>query len=95
MINEYNCINNLDKEDTIKELQVKTEKQIKKYMNKAIKVQNNSKSEFLGFKRMIYLKNGKYNNEDYKVKIKVNVNIPRKGDIRNSSKGEKYEYKNK
>ena len=64
-------------------------------MKKAIKIQNSSNSEFLGFKRMIYLSNLKYNNEDYNVKIKVNVNIPRKGDIRNSSKGEKYEYKNK
>ena len=94
-INEYNCTKDLDKENTIKKLQEKTEKQIKKYMNKAINIQNNSKSEFLGFKRMIYLKNGKYNNEDYDIKINVNVNIPRKGDIRNSSKGEKYEYKNK
>ena len=94
-INEYNCTKDLDKENTIKKLKEKTEKQIKKYMNKAINIQNNSKSEFLGFKRMIYLKTGKYNNEDYDIKINVNVNIPRKGDIRNSSKGEKYEYENK
>ena len=95
MINEYNCKKDLDNEKTIKSIQKEAEKQIEKYMNKSIKIQNNSKSEFLGFKRMIYLKVGKYNNEDYDVKIKVNVNIPRKGDIRNSSKGEKYEYKNK
>lgn len=94
-INEYNCKKDLDKEINIKKLQRKTEKEIKKYMNKTIKIQNNSKSEFLGFKRMIYLKTKKYNNEDYEVKIKVKVNIPRKGDIRNSSKGEKYEYENK
>lgn len=94
-INEYNCKKDLDKEKTIKDLQKKTEKQIKKYMNKAINVQNSSKSEFLGFKRMIYLDNKEYNNENYYVKINVNVNIPRKGDIRNSSKGEKYEYENK
>ena len=94
-INEYNCKKDLDKEQTIKKLQKKAENKIKKYINKTIKVQNNSKSEFLGFKRMIYLNNKKYNNEDYDVKIKVKVNIPRKGDIRNSSKGEKYEYENK
>ena len=61
-------------------------------MNSAIKISNNSKSEFLGFKRMIYLDYPKYNNESYDVKINVKVNISRKGEIRNSSKGEKYEY---
>ena len=92
-INEYNCSMDLDKEKTINYLQKETEKQIKKYINKTLNLK--TKSEFLGLKRMIYLDNPKYNNEDYIVKIKVNVNIPRKGDIRNSSKGEEYEYKNK
>ena len=94
-INEYNCTKDLDKEKTIKFLENRAEKQIKKYINKVIKLQNNSKSEFLGFKRMIYLNDGRYNNEKYDIKIKVKVSISRKGDIRNSSKGEKYEYKNK
>ena len=94
-ITEYNCKKDLDKEDTINNLQNKVENKIKKYINKTIKVQNNSKSEFLGFKRMIYLDDSKYNNENYDIKIKVNVNIPRKGDIRNGVKGEKYEYENK
>lgn len=94
-INEYNCKKDLDKEKRIEYLKKKTEKQIKKYMMKAIDVQKKSKSEFLGIKRMIYLNDSNYNNEEYNVKIKVNVNIPRKGDIRNSSKGEKYEYENK
>ena len=94
-INEYNCSKDLDNEKTITFLKNKTEKEIKKYIKKAISIQNNSKSEFLGFKRMIYLDYPKYKNEDYDVKIKINVNIPRKGDIKNSSKGEKYEHKNK
>lgn len=93
MINEYNCAKDLDKEETITFLQNKTEKKIKKYMNKTLLSQKNSSSNFLGLKRMIYLDYPKYNNENYDVNIKVNVNISRKGDIRNSSKGEKHEYK--
>ena len=94
-INEYNCLKKLDKESTIKYLNKKTEKEIQKYMKKAIKIQEKSKSEFLGLKRMIYLNYPKYKNEKYIVKINTNVNISRNGDIKNSSKGEKYEYKNK
>ncbi|MBQ9023783.1 MAG: Ger(x)C family spore germination protein [Bacilli bacterium] len=94
VINEYNCKKDLDKEETIKELEEKAQKIIKNYMIKAINTQNNSKGQFLGLKRMIYLDYPKYNNENYDVNIKVHVNLSRKGDIRNSTKGEKYEYKN-
>jgi len=93
-INEYNCINDLENEKTIKDLQDKTNKKIKKYINKVLNTQINSKSEFLGLKRIIYLDYPKYNNEQYNIKINVNTNISRKGDLRNSAKGEKYEYKN-
>ena len=64
-------------------------------MNKVIDVQNSSESEFLGLKRTIYLNYPKYTNEDYDLNISVNVNLQRKGEIRNSSKGAKNEYKNK
>lgn len=89
-INEYNCKQDLDKEKTIKSLEKKSENQIKEYINKTLNVK--TKSQFLGFKRILYLDNKKYNNEDYDVKINVDINISRKGDIRNSGKGEKYEY---
>ena len=66
---------------------------IKKYINKALEKQDKSKGQFLGLKRYIYLKYPKYNNEEYKVKIKVKTNITRTGEINKSSKGEKYENK--
>ena len=92
MVNEYNCSKDLDKEETIKSLQNKTEKKIKKYIKKALSI--NSNSNFLGLKRLIYLDYPKYNNESFNIKINTDVNISRKGEIRNSSKGEKHEYKN-
>lgn len=90
MINEYNCKDNLTEEKTINNLQKKTEKQIKKYINDALNAKTNS--NFLGLERMIYLEYPDYNNEKYETNIKVNVNITRKGEIRNSSKGEKNEH---
>lgn len=90
MINEYNCKANLTEEKTINNLQKKTEKQIKKYINDALNAKTNSK--FLGLERIIYLDYPDYNNEEYETNIKVNVNITRKGEIRNSSKGEKNEH---
>ena len=94
VITEYNCTKDLDKEQTIINLQNKTKKRIKKYINEALLSQYNSSSNFLGLKRMIYLDYPKYNNEKFDVNVFVKVNISRKGDIRNSSKGEKHEYKN-
>ena len=91
-INEYNCKEELNNEKTIRKLENQTEKKVKYYVNKALEVRNNSKSEFLGLKRKIYLDYPKYNNEDYDVKVNIDINLARKGEIRNSSKGEKYEH---
>ena len=86
-LNEYNCNNNINKKNIEKD----TNKMIEKYINKAIKKQKESKSQFLGLKRYIYLDYPRYNNEEYKIKLKVKTNITRKGEINKSSKGEKYE----
>ena len=91
-INEYNCSSRLNNEKTINTLQKKVENKVKYYVNEALKVRNNSKSEFLGLKRKIYLDYPKYNNEDYDIKLNIDINLARKGEIRNSSKGEKYEH---
>ena len=88
-LNEYNCKNNINKKD----LEQDTNKMIKKYINKTLKKQDKSKGQFLGLKRYIYLKYPKYNNEEYKVKIKIKTNITRTGEINKSSKGEKNEDK--
>ena len=90
-INEYNCVKDLDNKDTIISLQNKTEKKIKNYITKVLNIKSNS--EFLGLRRFIFLEYPKYNNEEYEVSTKVNVNISSMGDIRNSIKGEKNEYK--
>lgn len=89
MITEYNCDDNINDEKNIIKIEKKTEKQIKKYVKMAIKKQNKEKSQFLGLKRIIYLDYPKYKNEKYNIKIKVNVDLPRKGQIRNAIKGEK------
>ena len=89
VINEYNCKNDLYEKE-IKVLTKKTENQIKKYINKALKVK--TESDFLGLKRYIYLEYPKYNNEKYDLNIITSVNISRKGEIRNSSKGDKNEH---
>ena len=91
-INEYNCKKDLDNEKTINFLERESERKIKKYINDVLDVK--SKSEFLGLKRIIYLNYPQYKDEDYKIKTNIKVNITRNGDIRNSSKGEKHEYKN-
>lgn len=89
IIAEYNCSKKLSNKKNIEELERKTEKQIKEYINSAIKVSNETKSKFLGFERQIYLNYPKYKNEDYDIKINVNVNLSRKGELRNSAKGVK------
>ena len=50
--------------------------------------QKETKGKFLGLERLIYLDYPKYKNEDYSVKYNVKVNLVRKGEIRNSIKGE-------
>lgn len=95
VITEYNCKCDLTNEKTINELQNLTERKIKKYINSVLKKQENTKSKFLGLKRIIYLDYPDYKKDDFDIKTNVHVNLSRKGEIRNSSKGAKYEYKNK
>lgn len=90
-IDEYTCKKDLKKKRNIKDLENNTEKTIKKYLKKVIEKQNNSKSNFLGIKRKVYLKYSKYNNEDIKIKYNVNVTLPKKGQLNNSIKDGKYE----
>lgn len=92
-LNEYNCNKNLKNEKNIDELEKQSEKKIKEYIDKVLLIQNNTNSEFLGLKRMIYLDYPNYNNEDFKVNLDIEVNISRKGEINNGIKGEKYENK--
>lgn len=88
IITEYNCKKDLTDEKVIKELEKDTEKKIKRYIKKSLNKQKETKGKFLGLERIIYLDYPKYKNEDYSVKYKVNVNLVRKGEIRNSVKGE-------
>ena len=88
IITEYNCKKDLTDEKVIKELEKDTEKKIKRYIKKSLDKQKETKGKFLGLERIIYLDYPKYKNEDYSVKYNVNVNLVRKGEIRNSVKGE-------
>lgn len=88
IITEYNCKKDLTDEKVIKELEKDTEKKIKRYIKKSLNKQKETKGKFLGLERIIYLDYPKYKNEDYGVKYNVNVNLVRKGEIRNSIKGE-------
>ena len=88
IITEYNCRKDLTDEKVIKELEKDTEKKIKRYIKKSLDKQKETKGKFLGLERIIYLDYPKYKNEDYSVKYNVNVNLVRKGEIRNSVKGE-------
>lgn len=88
IITEYNCKKDLTDEKVIKELEKDTEKKIKRYIKKSLDKQKETKGKFLGLERIIYLDYPKYKNEDYSVKYNVNVNLVRKGEIRNSIKGE-------
>ena len=88
IITEYNCKKDLTDEKVIKELEKDTEKKIKRYIKKSLDKQKETKGKFLGLERLIYLDYPKYKNEDYSVKYNVKVNLVRKGEIRNSIKGE-------
>lgn len=89
VIGEYDCSDELIKEKVINNLEKKAEKKIKYYINKALEAQKNSKSKFLGFERNIYLNYPKYKDEEYEIKLNVNLELSRKGELRNSSKGAK------
>lgn len=88
IITEYNCKKDLTDEKVIKELEKDTEKKIKRYINKSLNKQKETKGKFLGLERIIYLDYPKYKNEDYSVKYNAKINLVRKGEIRNSVKGE-------
>ena len=88
IITEYNCKKDLTDEKVIKELEKDTEKKIKRYIKKSLDKQKETKGKFLGLERLIYLDYPKYKNEDYSVKYNAKVNLVRKGEIRNSVKGE-------
>lgn len=88
IITEYNCKKDLTDEKVIKELEKDTEKKIKRYIKKSLNKQKKTKGKFLGLERIIYLDYPKYKNEDYSVKYNAKVNLVRKGEIRNSVKGE-------
>lgn len=89
VIGEYDCSDELIKEKVINNLEKKAEKKIKYYINKALEAQKDSKSKFLGFERNIYLNYPKYKDEEYEIKLNVNLELSRKGELRNSSKGAK------
>lgn len=89
VIAEYNCSKDLTDEETIKELEKLANKKIKKYINSALDKQEESKGKFLGLERLIYLDYPDYKNEEYTIKLKVNLELNRKGETRNSSKGAK------
>lgn len=88
IITEYNCKKDLTDEKVIKRLEKDTEKKIKRYIKKSLNKQKKTKGKFLGLERLIYLDYPKYKNEDYSVKYNAKVNLVRKGEIRNSVKGE-------
>ena len=88
IITEYNCKKDLTDEKVIKKLEKDTEKKIKRYIKNSLNKQKETKGKFLGLERIIYLDYPKYKNEDYSVKYNAKVNLVRKGEIRNSVKGE-------
>ena len=88
IITEYNCESNLKNEKVIEKLEKDTEKKINRYIKKSLDKQKETKGKFLGLERLIYLDYPKYKNEDYSVKYNAKVNLVRKGEIRNSVKGE-------
>lgn len=88
IITEYNCKKDLTDEKVIKKLEKDTEKKINRYIKKSLNKQKETKGKFLGLERIIYLDYPKYKNEDYSVKYNAKVNLVRKGEIRNSVKGE-------
>lgn len=89
IIAEYNCNKNLTNDKIIEELEKRTKKKIKKYIDDVIKTQNNTNGKFLGLERIIYLDYPNYNNEDFDININIKLDLTRKGEIRNSSKGAK------
>ena len=86
-LTEYNFDLDLNKNSTINKLEKISEKEIDKYISKTIKL--DKKSNFLGFKRMIYERYPKEKNYDYEIKKNIKVNLKRKGEIKNYIKEKK------
>ena len=86
-LTEYNFDFDLNKNSSIKKIEKITEKEINKYLEKAIKL--DSKSNYLGFKRMIYERYPKEKDYNYEIKKNIKVNLKRKGEIKNYIKEKK------
>lgn len=82
-ITEYDINLDLNKNETIKKLEKKSNKEIREYIDKVIRL--DKESNFLGFKRMIY-ENYKDKTNDYKINTNINVNIKRKGELKTKIK---------
>ncbi|MBP3460806.1 MAG: Ger(x)C family spore germination protein [Bacilli bacterium] len=89
------CDINLYDEKNIEEIEKKTEKKVKKLINKGIDVAQKYKTDVFGFGNLVYKKNPKYFksiddwNEKFstlKIKINVDVNVRTKGSIKQSLK---------
>ena len=78
-ITEYNLDLDLNNNKTIPKLEKLTEKEIDKYIKEVIKL--DTKSNFLGFKRMIY-EDYKIKTNDYSINTNIKVNLKRKGELK-------------
>lgn len=96
-INENNCDFELTDPDDIDEIEEKINEEVKKLVKKGLKlIQEDLKSDIIGFGNLIYKQNPKYFKEiddwdedgfpELEVKIKVDVNIGTKGSARKSIK---------
>lgn len=86
-LTEYNFDLDLTKNNTITKLEEISKKEIDKYITSAIKLDD--KSNYLGFKRMIYERYPKEKDYIYDIKKNIKVNIKRKGEIKNYIKEKK------
>lgn len=88
-LTEYNFEYDLNKDESINKLEKIIKKEIEKYIDNIIEIDNNSKSNFLGFKRMIYERYPDEKDYNYKIKKNINVNLKRKGEIKTYIKEKK------
>jgi spore germination protein KC len=96
-LSEYNCKSNLSDEKVINEIRKKAAKNIKSKIDKTIKAsQKKYNVDFIGFGEQLYLNNNSYwkkNKKDWEkifpnidYKITVDLKMPQKGSIINSTK---------
>ena len=79
-LTEYNFDFDLNKDESIKKIEKITKKEIDSYLNKVIKLDN--ESNFLGFKRLIYERYPNEKEYNYDIKKNIKVNLRRKGEIK-------------